>query len=177
MTKGNRYHSDYFNFTYSLPHRFIDGTGHFKTEFRALRNYHGHPDPSSFILLFAAERSKKDADPKDWILIQIDDLSRYKLGPVAKDYKDGTEKNYLHDQITKAYTRAGEDLLREQAEVSLSGKNFFRAEYRQHSPNSGYRTVMFTFQNGYALSWTFFSQSKAKVDLMTSSMNRLIFAE
>jgi len=175
MTKGTCYHSNHFNFTYRLPHRFIDRTEHLKNQFRALRNYHA--DTSTFILLYAAERSKENADPKDWILIQIDALSRYKFGPMAKNYTGGTEKDYLHDQITKAYTSAGEDLLQEGTEVSVSGKNFFRAEYIQHTPTSGYRTVMLTFRNGYALSWTFFAQSKAKADLMASSIQHLVIAE
>ena len=176
-TDGRRYHSDYFNFTYSLPDGLVEGTERYRSKIRALPGH--HPDPNTFILLFADEPAEGGADPIGSILVTVDRLSRYAMGPRAKDYTTGAmEKDYIHDQVTKAWTDAGDDLLQVGQEVNVSGKKFFRADYKanRHS-KSGYRTVMITFQKGFALQWQFFAQSKAEADSMASSIQRSIIVE
>jgi hypothetical protein len=176
-TDGRRYHSDYFDFTYSLPDGLVERTEQYRSHIRALPG--PHPDPNTFILLVADERVEGGADPIGSIIVTVDRLSRYTMGPRAKDYTKGAmEKEYIHDLVTKVWTDAGDDLLQEGQEVNVSGKKFFRADYKVNShPMSGYRTEMITFQKGFALLWTFFAQSKAEVDSMASSMQRSIIVE
>jgi hypothetical protein len=174
-TDGRRYHSDYFNFTYSLPDGFIERTEWARSKMRAFPG--SHPE---CILLFVDEPAEGGADPNGpKILVTFDRLSRYTIGPRAKDYTKGAmEKDYIHDLVTKAWTDAGDDMLQEGQEMNVSGKRFFRADYKVNSHSgSGYRTVMITFQKGFALLWQFFAQSKAEVDSMASSMQRSIIVE
>lgn len=176
-TDGRRYHSDYFDFTYSLPDRLVEGTEGYRSKVRALPG--AHPDPNTFILLFADEPAEGGADPIASILVTVDRLSRYTMGPRAKDYAKGAmEREYLHDLVTKAWTDYGDGLLQEGLELNVSGKKFFRADYKVNSHSrSGYRTVMITFQKGFALLWQFSAQSKAEVDSMASSIQRSIIVE
>jgi hypothetical protein len=137
------------------------------------------PHPES-ILLFADEPAEGSADPNgSKILVTFDRLSRYTVGPRAKDYTKGAiEKDYIHDLVTKAWTDAGDDLLQEGQEMNVSGKKFFRADYKVNSHSgSGYRTVIITFQKGFAVLWQFSALSKAQVDSMASSMQRSIIVE
>ena len=167
-TDGNRYQSDYFDFTYSLPDGLVEGTEQYRSGIRALPG--AHPNPDTFILLHADERANGSADPIGGITIMVDRLSRYPKG--------ATEKDYIHHLVTKAMTDKGDELLQEGEEVIVSGKKFFRADYKVNShPMSGYQTVMLTFQKGFALSWTFFAQSKTEVDSMTSSVQRTLNAK
>jgi hypothetical protein len=101
------------------------------------------------------------------------------MGPRAKDYTNGAmKKDYMHDLVTKAWTDAGDDLLQEGQEMNVSGKKFFRADYKVNSHSgSGYRTVVVTFQKGFAVLWQFCAQSKAEVDSMAVSMQRSIIVE
>jgi len=172
-TDGRRYHSDYFGFTYSLPDGLVDRTEQYRSKLRPLPG--PHPDPNEFILLAADERMGRGPDPICSIVVTVDRLSRYTVGPRAKDYtQGGMEKEYIHDLVTKAWTDAGDDLLQEGQEENVSGRKFFRADYMVNShPTSGYRTVMITFQKGFALLWQFYAQSKAEVDSMTSSIHTL----
>jgi hypothetical protein len=176
-TDGRRYHSDYFDFTYSLPDGFVEKTEQYRSRVRAFPGL--HPDPNTFILLVADERVEGGADPTRSIMVTVDRLSRYTMGPRAKDYTKGAlEKEYIHDLVTKAWTDAGDDLLQEGQEVNVSGKKFFRADYKVNGhPMRGYRTEMITFQKGFALLWAFFAQSKAEVDSMASSMQRSIITK
>ena len=176
-TDGKRYHSDYFDFTYSLPDRLVEGTEGYRSKVRALPG--AHPDPNTFILLFAEEPAEDGADPTASILVTVDRLSRYTMGPRTKDYTKGAmEREYIHDLVTKAWTDYGDDLLQEGQELNVSGKRFYRADYKLNSHSrSGYRTVMITFQKGFALLWQFSAQSKAEVDSMVGSMRRSISVE
>jgi hypothetical protein len=176
-TDGRRYHSDYFDFTYSLPDRLVEGTEWCRSKVRALPG--AHPDPNTFILLFADEPAEGGSDSIASILVTVDKLSGYALNPQPRDYTKGAmEKEYMHDVVTKAWTDYGDDLLQEGQELNVSGKKFFRADYKVNSHSrSGYRTVMITFQKGFALLWQFSAQSKAEVDSMASSMQRSITVE
>jgi hypothetical protein len=176
MTDGRRYHSDYFDLTYSLPDGFEERTEEYRSRIRALP---GHHDPTTFLLLVADERVEDGADPIGSIVVTVDRLIRYTLGSRPKDYTKGAmEEEYIHDLVTKSWTDAGDHLIEEGQEVSVSGKKFFRADYKVNNHSRiGYRTVMITFQKGFALLWQFSAQSKAEVDSMVSSMQRSIIVE
>jgi len=167
MTDGNRYHSDYFDFTYSLPDGFVEGTEQYKSVIRALPG--AHPDPDRFVLLHAEKRSNESADPVGGITVTVDALSRYPKGI--------TEKDYIH-RVTKAMANEDDDLLREGEQADVSGWNFFRADYKMNGhPISGYLTVMLTFRKDFVLLWQFSALSKEEVDSITGSMQRRLITK
>lgn len=166
-TDGSRYHSDYFDFTYSLPDGFVEGTEQYRSLIRALPG--AHPDPDTFVLLSAGKRSNEGADPVDAITVTVDALSRYPKGI--------TEKDYIH-RTTKSMAFKGDALLQEGEQADVSGWSFFRADYKMNGhPNSGYLTVMLTFRKDFALSWQFFALSKEEVDSIAGSMQRMLITK
>jgi hypothetical protein len=167
-TGGKSYHSDYFDFTYSLPDGFVEGTEQYRQGVLKLPNV--HPNADTFILFHCDKRPTPSADPTAGITVMADRLSRYPKG--------ATEKDYLHHFVTQSLKDNGDDLLQEGEEIDVSGKQFFRADYKINGhPMSGYQTVILTFQRGFALSWTFIARSKADVDSMLTSMDRTIVAK
>jgi len=161
VADGSRYHSDYFDFTYSLPDGFVDKTEGFKSRIQALPRR--HPDPNRFVLLHAEKRPNESAAPVGEITLTVDALSRYPDGV--------TEKDFMHT-TAKSMAFAGDDVLREGKQVEVSGWNFFRADYKINHPNSGYLSVMVAFRKNFALLWQFSAQSKEEIDSITSSTPR-----
>ena len=169
MTDGNRYHSDYFDFSYSLPDGFVDETEQFKNRIQAVQWPGPHPDPGRFVLLHAEKRPSQSADPVGAITVTVDALSRYLEGI--------TEKDFMH-RTAKAMANAGDAVLQEGEPVDVSGTNFFRADYKiKGNPISRYLTVMVTFRKDFALLWQFSAHTKEEVDSITSSMPRKLITE
>ena|GEM_PF-4474934 len=166
VADGNRYHSDYFDFTYSLPNGFVDKTEGFKSRIQALPRL--HPDPSSFVLFHAERRPNESAAPVGEITLTVDPLSRYPDGI--------TEKDFMHT-TAKSMAFAGDDVLLEGKQEEVSGWSFFRADYRINHPNSGYLTVMVAFRKNFALLWQFTAQSKEEVDSITGSTPRKLITK
>ena len=159
ITHGNRYHSDYFDFTYSLPGGFVDETEQFKSRIKALPR--SHSDPGRFVLLHAEKRSNESAEPVGAITVTVASLSGYT-----------TEKDFMH-RTDKAMAFAGDAVLQEGERVDVSGSNFFRADYKINGdPIGEYLTVMVTFRRDFAIMWQFSSRSKKEVHSITSSMPR-----
>jgi hypothetical protein len=164
-TGGKSYHSDYFDFTYSLPDGFVDGTEKYRERVLMLPGV--HPNPDTFILFHGDERPAPSADPTAGVTVMADRLSQYPKG--------ATEKDYLHHFVTRTVKDNGGDLIREGEEIDVSGQKFFRADYKVNGhPMSGYQTVMLTFQRGFALSWTFIAPTKAGIDAVVSSMEHTL---
>jgi hypothetical protein len=169
VADGNRYHSDYFDFTYSLPDGFVDETEQFKSRIQALPGPGPHPDPGSFVLLHAEKRPNESAAPVGEITLTVDALSRYPKGI--------TEKDFVHRTV-KAMADAGDAVLQEGEHLDVSGTNFFRADYKTNgNPISGYLTVMVTFRKDFALLWQFSAHSTKEVDAIISSMPRKLIAK
>lgn len=166
VADGNRYHSDYFDFTYSLPDGFVDKTEAFKSRIQGLPRL--HPDPSSFVLLHAEKRTNESSAPVGEITLTVDSLSRYPDGI--------TEKDFMHT-TAKSMAFAGDDVLQEGKQVEVSGWNFFRADYKINHPNSGYLTVMVAFRKNFALLWQFSAKSKEEVNVITSSTPRKLITK
>jgi hypothetical protein len=80
MTDRNRYHSDYFDFSYSLPDGFVDETEQFKNRIQAIPGPGPHPDPGRFVLLHAEKRPNESVDSVGGITVTVDALSRYPKG-------------------------------------------------------------------------------------------------
>jgi hypothetical protein len=166
VVDGNRYHSDYFDFTYSLPDGFVDETEAFKNRIQALPGV--HPDPSSFVLFHAEKRPNESAAPVGEITLTVDPLSRYP--------EKITEKDFMHT-TAKSMAFAGDDVLQEGKQLEVSGWNFFRADYKINHPSSGYLTVMVAFRRNFALLWQFSAQSKEEVDSVTSLTPRKLITK
>jgi len=162
MTDGNRYHSEYFDFTYSLPDGFVDDTEPYKSRVRALPD--GHPDPDWSVLLHAVKRPNKRADPVGEITVNV-----------AYPYWT-TEKDFMHS-TAKSMVFAGDDVIHEGKQVHVSGWNFFRADYKINRPNSGYLTVVVAFRKGVALLFQFGAHSKKEVDSLARSMPRKLITK
>lgn len=164
---GRSYHSDYFNFTYSLPDGFTEGTERYR---QGILKQTGIPQSNDTFILFHADRQlTPSGEPTGGITIMADRMAGYPKG--------ATEKDYLHHMVTQAMEKKGDNLLDEGNEVDVSGRKFFRADYRTNGhPLSGYQTVMLTFQKGFALSWSFSAPSKADVELVISSMKQTLLA-
>jgi hypothetical protein len=165
-TDGRKYHSDYFEFTYSLPDGFVEGTKQYRSRIRALP--HHHPDPDGFVLLHAEKRSNETADPVGQITVTVDALSRYPKGI--------TEKDFIQ-RATKAMTSEGDALLQEGEEADVSGWSFFRADYKMNGHPITYLTVMLTFKKDFALLWQFSALSQEEVDSLTDSMQRRLITK
>jgi hypothetical protein len=167
-TDGTSYHSNYFDFTYSLPDGLVEGTEQYRQ--RILKLPGVHPNADTFILFHGDQRPGPAADPTAGVTVMADRLSQYPKG--------ATEKDYLHHFVTRSLKDKGDDLLQEGEEIDISGKRFFRADYKiARDPMTGYQTVMLMFGRGFALSWTFIAQSKADVDSMINSMERTLLAK
>jgi len=165
MTDGNRYHSDYFDFTYSLPDDFVDETEQFKSRIRALSAGHGRDWP---VLLHAVKRPNESADSVSEITVTVDPLGRYTGGI--------TEKDFMH-RTAQSMAYAGDDVLQEGKQVEVSGWTFFRADYKINHPNSGYLTVMVTFRKDCALLFQVGAHSKKEVDSITRLMPRKLITK
>ena len=136
-TGGKSYHSDYFEFTYSLPDGFVEGTEEYR---QGIMKQLGmtHPDADSFVLFHADRQRAPNGDPTGGITIMADNLSGYPKG--------ATEIDYLHHFVTRLMKRNGDDLLQEGEAVHVSGRKCFRADYKTNGqPMIGYQTVTLTF--------------------------------
>jgi hypothetical protein len=165
-TDGRKYHSDYFEFTYSLPDGFVEGTEQYRSRIRALP--HHPPDPDKFVLLHAEKRANETADPVGQITVTVDALSRYPKGI--------TEKDFIQ-RATKAMTSKGDAVLREGEEANVSGWSFFRADYKINGHPITYLTVMLTFKKDFALLLQFSAPSQEEVDSLTDSMQRRLITK
>lgn len=162
VTGGNRYHSDYFDFTYSLPHDFVDNTEQYKSLLRGLP-YSPPFDRGELVLLSAEKRTNESADPVAVIMVTVEPLSRYP--------ESITEKDFMHKAATDV-ALSKDDVLQEGKQVEVSGWSFFRADYKINHPKSGYLTVMVVFRKDFVVLWQFSAHSKEQVDSITSSMLR-----
>lgn len=91
-TGGKSYHNDYFDFTYSVPDRFVESTEQYRQGILKLPGV--HPNEDTFILFHGDERPTPSADPTAGITVMADRLSRYPKG--------ATEKDYLHHFVTRS---------------------------------------------------------------------------
>lgn len=165
---GRSYHSDYFNFTYSLPDGFSEGTERYRQGI--LKQTGIRQSTDTFILFHADRQLTPNGEPTGGLTIMADNLSGYPKG--------ATEQDYMHHFVTRVMKEKGDDLLEEGSEVDVASRKFFRADYRANGhPLSGYETVMLTFQKGFALSWAFSAQSKADVESAVSSMKQTLLAK
>ena len=156
------YTNDFFAFSYPLP----DGW-YANTELRET----AHLPEGSLLLLVADQHTGRLV--RNRLLVIADDESRYLRHHPAPNVRDYVVK-MVHAQIDKE----GKTLAPDAVAVEMSGKQFFRADYKEPSDIAIlYKAFVCTDIKGYFLSWTFVGDSQERLDLLVNSLDHISFRQ
>ncbi|MFL6299654.1 MAG: hypothetical protein ACJ71N_03470 [Terriglobales bacterium] len=151
---GNVYTNEVLKLSYQLP-------GHWQTK-------HGSALATGAIILFVAvERTDKPL--KGGVLVSADDVNAYNSPPL--DLRSYSQK------VSRAlFKKPGTTVIREAYPLTFAGHMFYRADFKQESPNTGsYKAFLCTKIRGYYTSWAFVASTPDELNEFVSSLNRLSF--
>jgi TonB family protein len=156
------YTNDFFGFSYPLPDGWYENI-----ELRETAHL-----PEGSLLLFVADQHTGRL-LRNRLLVIADDESRYLRYHPAPNVRDYVAK-MVHTQIDKE----GKRLAQGAVAVEMSGKYFFRADYKESSDIATlYKAFVCMDAKGYFLSWTFVADSQERLDLLVNSLDHISFRE
>lgn len=156
------YTNDFFGFSYPLPDGWYANT--------ELRETARLPE-GSLLLLVADQHTGRLL--RNRLLVIADDESRYLRYHRAPNVSDYVAK-MVHAQIDKE----GKALAQNAVAVEMSGKHFFRADYKEPSDIAIlYKAFVCMDTKGYFLSWTFVADSQERLDLLVNSLDHISFRQ
>ncbi len=148
------YTNEVLKVSYQLP-------GHWQTK-------RGWALASGSVVLFVAVE-KTDKPLKSGVLMSADDVDAYNSPPL--DLKGYTQK--VGRALSKTH---GTIVIREAYPLTFVGHIFYRADYKQESPNTGaYKALVCTKIRGYYTSWMFVAGTPEELNELVLSLNRLSF--